>query len=160
MTTVHDFSSVSMKGQDLPLEQFKGRVMLIVNTASQCGFTPQLEGLEALYKQYESQGLSVLGYPCNQFGKQDPGSNEEITQFCTLNYGVTFPMFQKIEVNGANTDPLFAFLKQAAPGLLGSTGIKWNFTKFLVDRQGKVVRRFAPKDSPAKIEKAIIELLK
>lgn len=159
MSSIYDFSCLTMQGKELALSSLKGKVVLVVNTASQCGFTPQLKGLESLYKQYQEDGLEVLGFPCNQFGKQDPGSNDEISDFCTLNYGVTFPVFQKIEVNGADAHPLYRYLKQEKPGLLGSTGIKWNFTKFLINSEGKVVKRFAPKDSPKKIESAVKALL-
>jgi len=157
--TVYDFSCKTASGEERPLADFRGKVLLIVNTASKCGFTPQFEGLEALYGKYHDRGLEILGFPCNQFGKQDPGSNEEILEFCQLNYGVSFPMFGKIEVNGDAADPLYKHLKHAAPGLLGSEAIKWNFTKFLVDPEGKVVRRYAPKDKPADIERDIEALL-
>jgi glutathione peroxidase len=141
------------------LEEYKGKVMLIVNTASKCGFTPQFEGLEALYETYKDKGLTVLGFPCNQFLKQDPGSNEEISQFCSLNYGVTFPMFARIDVNGEGTHPLFDLLKKSSKGLLGSEAVKWNFTKFLVDQNGKVIKRFAPTFEPDKIQPEIEKLL-
>ena len=157
--TVHDFTCTTPAGEDRPLSEFKGKVLLVVNTASKCGFTPQFKGLEEMYEKYRERGLEILGFPCNQFGKQDPGSNDEIVEFCQLNYGVSFPMFGKIEVNGDGTDPLYSHLKQAAPGLLGSAGIKWNFTKFLVDAEGNVVRRYAPKDKPSDIEKDIEALL-
>lgn len=159
MTTIHDFTCTTIDGQSRPLSDFKGKVVLIVNTASKCGFTPQFKGLEALYKDYRDKGLEILGFPCNQFGHQDPGSNDEISQFCELNYGVSFPMFQKIEVNGDNAHPLFKHLKEQAPGLLGTQAIKWNFTKFLVDKNGKVVDRYAPTDTPEKIAKDIAKLL-
>lgn len=159
MTTVFDFQSTTISGLQKSLGDFRGQVLLIVNTASKCGFTPQFEGLEKLHAQYKDQGLTVLGFPCNQFGSQDPGSDREIAEFCSLNYGVTFPMFAKIDVNGDNADPLFKHLKAEAPGLLGSEGIKWNFTKFLVDRRGKVRDRFAPATSPESVEKAIVALL-
>lgn len=138
---------------------YKNKVLLIVNTASKCGFTPQFKGLEALHEKYASQGFEVLGFPCNQFGKQDPGSSTEIGEFCELNYGVSFPMFEKIEVNGANTHPLFKQLKSDAPGLMGSQNIKWNFTKFLVDSHGSVVKRFASATTPEKITSEIEKLL-
>lgn len=138
-------------GDTTDLRSIEGKVALIVNTASKCGFTPQFDGLEKLHQQYGEQGLVVLGFPCNQFMNQDPGSNEEIASFCRLNYGVTFPMHAKIEVNGNNAHPLFAHLKTEAPGLLGSTRIKWNFTKFLVARDGTVLKRYAPKTPPAQI---------
>lgn len=156
---IYGFSGVNMQGKDVSLEDFQGKVLLIVNTASKCGFTPQFKGLEALYKDYRDKGLEILGFPCNQFGHQDPGSNDEISQFCELNYGVSFPMFQKIEVNGDNAHPLFKHLKEQAPGLLGTQAIKWNFTKFLVDKNGKVVDRYAPTDTPEKIAKDIAKLL-
>lgn len=159
MTTVYDFSGLNIKGEEVPLDQFKGKVMLIVNTASKCGFTPQYKGLEELYKNYKEKGLEILGFPCNQFGKQEPGNEEQITEFCELNFGVTFPLFKKIDVNGPDAHPLYKFLKNEAPGLLGSEAIKWNFTKFLVDQNGKVVKRFAPTDTPEKIEKHVRKLL-
>jgi len=159
MSGVHEFKAVTMQGKEVPLVEFKGRVLLVVNTASKCGFTPQFKGLEALYRQYKDKGLEILGFPCNQFGKQDPGSNAEISEFCELNYGVSFPMFEKIDVNGDAAHPLYKYMKEAAPGLLGTEAIKWNFTKFLVDGNGKVVKRFAPKDTPEKIEAEIRKLL-
>jgi len=157
--TVYDFSCQTPNGKKKSLQDYKGKVLLVVNTASKCGFTPQFAGLEELHKQYEAKGLEILGFPCNQFGKQDPGSNDEIMEFCQLNYGVSFPMFAKIDVNGAAADPLFKHLKKEAPGVLGSEGIKWNFTKFLIDRSGKVVRRYAPKDTPKAIARDIEKLL-
>jgi len=157
--TVYDFSCQTPNGKKKSLLDYKGKVLLVVNTASKCGFTPQFTGLEELYKQYKDRGLEILGFPCNQFGKQDPGSNDEIMEFCQLNYGVSFPMFAKIDVNGAAADPLFKHLKKEAPGVLGSEGIKWNFTKFLIDRSGKVVRRYAPKDTPKAIARDIEKLL-
>ena len=159
MSTVYDFSPLDKAGQPRGLDEFRGQVLLIVNTASQCGFTPQFEGLEALHAQYSDRGLAVLGFPCNQFGKQDPGSNEEIQEFCQLNYGVTFPVFGKLKVNGAEADPLFQHLKVAAPGALGTEAIKWNFTKFLVNRDGEVVRRYASATKPAQIAEDIEALL-
>jgi glutathione peroxidase len=159
MPSVHDFKAMTMQGKETPLADFKGKVILVVNTASKCGFTPQFKGLEKLYEKYKPEGLEILGFPCNQFGKQDPGSNEQITEFCELNYGVSFPMFEKVEVNGDEAHPLFKHLKEEAPGLLGTQAIKWNFTKFLVNRDGKVVQRFAPKDTPEKIESEIRKLL-
>jgi glutathione peroxidase len=143
MSSIYDITCQRITGDDLSLATFKDKVLLIVNTASKCGFTPQFQGLEALYNQYHAQGFEVLGFPCNQFGSQDPGSHEEIQQFCQANYGVSFPMFGKIEVNGPNTHPLYQHLKNRAPGLLGSEAIKWNFTKFLVDQSGSVQDRFA-----------------
>jgi len=159
MSSFYDITCQRITGEDLPLSMFKNTVLLIVNTASKCGFTPQFQGLEALYAQYHGQGFEVLGFPCNQFGSQDPGSHEEILQFCQANYGVTFPMCAKIEVNGPNTHPLYHHLKAQAPGLLGSEAIKWNFTKFLVDRSGKVQDRFAPSTKPEDIAPAIQKLL-
>ncbi|KZX58512.1 glutathione peroxidase [Halioglobus sp. HI00S01] len=158
MTTVFDFTVQNAAGTDRPLNEFEGQVLLIVNTASKCGFTPQFAGLEELYEKYKDKGVSVIGFPCNQFGKQDPGSNDEIQEFCQLNYGVSFPMMGKIEVNGSGADPLFKHLKDEAPGLL-TKNIKWNFTKFLVDAEGNVVKRYAPTTKPADIEKDIDSLL-
>ena len=151
MTTISDFTVHNIQGEPVPLSRYQGQVVLVVNTASACGFTPQFAGLEELHKTYAAQGLAVLGFPCNQFGSQDPGSNEEIASFCQLNYGVDFPMMEKIDVNGAKADPLFQWLTKEAPGLLGSKAIKWNFTKFLVGRDGQVIRRYAPQDAPAKL---------
>ena len=151
MTTVYDFEAQSINGKPVALKQFKGKVLLIVNTASACGFTPQFGGLEKLHESYADQGLVVLGFFSNQFGAQDPGSNDEIASFCQLNYGVSFPMMAKIDVNGAQAAPLYQWLSQEAPGLLGSKAIKWNFTKFLVGRDGRVIRRYAPMDTPAKL---------
>ena len=158
MASVYDFTCQTPGGQDKPLSEYQGKVLLVVNTASKCGFTPQFGGLEELYEKYRDQGLEILGFPCNQFGKQDPGSNDEIQEFCQLNYGVSFPMFGKIEVNGAGADPLFKHLKKEAPGLV-TNNIKWNFTKFLVDASGQVVKRYAPTVKPADIEKDIEQLL-
>lgn len=157
--TVYDYSARSLDGREVSLAEFKGKVLLIVNTASKCGFTPQYQGLQALYSRFADRGLVVLGFPCNQFGRQEPGGAEEIGAFCEKNYGVTFPMFDKIDVNGDNAHPLYTYLKAEAPGLLGSKAIKWSFTKFLVDRDGKVVRRYAPKDTPEKIAADIEALL-
>ena len=151
MTTIHDFTVRNIQGEPVPLSRYQGQVVLVVNTASACGFTPQFAGLEELHKAYAAQGLAVLGFPCNQFGSQDPGSNDEIASFCQLNYGVDFPMMEKIDVNGAKADPLYQWLTKEAPGLLGSKAIKWNFTKFLVGRDGRVIRRYAPQDAPAKL---------
>ncbi len=148
MTTVYDFEALSIDGKKVALKNFKGQALLIVNTASACGFTPQFAGLQQLHDSYGPQGLVVLGFPCNQFGAQDAGSNDEIASFCQLNYGVTFPMMQKIEVNGAQAHPLYQWLSAEAPGLLGSKSIKWNFTKFLVGKDGSVRKRYAPTDSP------------
>jgi glutathione peroxidase len=157
--SVFDFSCQTPSGQEKPISDFEGKVLLVVNTASKCGFTPQFAGLEELYEKYKDRGLEVLGFPCNQFGKQDPGSNDEITEFCQLNYGVSFPMFGKVEVNGSDADPLFKHLKAEAPGALGTESIKWNFTKFLVDSSGKVIKRYAPKTKPADIAADVEALL-
>ncbi len=151
MTSIYDFAARDMAGRQAPLADYRGKVILIVNTASKCGFTPQYEGLEALYRELGEKGLVVLGFPCNQFGAQEPGDAAEIENFCTLTYEVSFPMFAKIEVNGGGTHPLYAFLKAQKRGLLGSEGIKWNFTKFLVGRDGQALARYAPKDEPAAI---------
>ena len=155
MTSVHDFEAESMSGQSKKLGDYKGKVLLVVNTASKCGLTPQFEGLEALYQKYKDKGLEILGFPCNQFGQQDPGSNDEIQEFCQMNYGVSFPMHAKIDVNGDTTHPIFQHLKTEAPGVLGSQKIKWNFTKFLINKDGKVLKRFAPATKPEKLEAAI-----
>ncbi|PRO69059.1 glutathione peroxidase [Alteromonas gracilis] len=146
-------------GEQITLEQYKGKVLLIVNTASKCGFTPQYEGLEALYKKYKDKGLEILGFPCDQFGHQEPGSDEDIAEFCSLNFGVSFPLFQKTIVNGPEANPLFESLKKEAPGLLGTKRIKWNFTKFLVTPDGKVLKRYAPTIKPSAIEADIIKHL-
>ena len=159
MTKIGDFQVKKPDGSDLDLSEKQGKVLLVVNTASKCGFTPQYDGLEELYKKYADQGFEVLGFPCNQFGGQEPGNAEEIDQFCKVNFGVTFPLMQKVEVNGDNASPLFDWMKSEAPGLMGSKTIKWNFTKFLIDRDGNVVRRYAPQDAPAKIDKDIAKLL-
>lgn len=159
MTSVYDFTARDITGTEVPLERFRGQVLLVVNTASQCGFTKQYAGLERLYEELNGRGFAVLGFPCNQFGGQEPGDAEEIANFCKLNYDVRFPMFAKIEVNGAGTHPLYRWLKGEAKGLLGSEAIKWNFTKFLIDRDGHVVDRFAPTTEPAAIKKDIEKLL-
>jgi glutathione peroxidase len=159
MTSLYDFSALDITGRETPLEAFRGQVLLIVNTASKCGFTPQYEGLEALQRDYAARGFAVLGFPCNQFGRQEPGDAEEIANFCKLTYDVSFPMFGKIEVNGPQAHPLYKWLVGEAPGLLGTRGIKWNFTKFLADREGKVVGRFAPADKPEGLRRAIEKLL-
>ncbi|MFN4215414.1 MULTISPECIES: glutathione peroxidase [Exiguobacterium] len=156
---IYHYEAADMSGKLQPLSNYEGDVLLIVNTASKCGFTPQLDGLEKLYAQYKDKGLQILGFPCNQFGNQDPGTNEEINEFCQLNYGVTFPMFAKVDVNGKDAHPLFQYLAKEAPGLLGSKAIKWNFTKFLVDRQGNVIERFSPQTTPDEIEKAVKKLI-
>jgi len=153
--SLYDFQAQSIDGQTLPLSRYKGQVLLIVNTASACGFTPQFTGLEKLHQQYGPQGLAVIGFPCNQFANQDPGDNEQIAGFCQRNYGVSFQMMGKIEVNGAGAHPLYQWLKHEAPGLLGTEGIKWNFTKFLVGRDGRVIQRYAPQDTPEKIAKDV-----
>jgi glutathione peroxidase len=158
MAGIHDFTAKSLAGEDIPLQRFEGQVLLIVNTASACGFTPQYKGLEALHQAFAPRGFSVLGFPCNQFGGQEPGNATQIEEFCTSNYGVTFPMFAKVDVNGRAADPLFDYLKNAKSGLLGSS-IKWNFTKFLVDRSGKVVARHAPTARPEGLKKEIEALL-
>ena len=155
MSTIYDFEARQMNGSTVPLAQYRGKALLIVNTASACGFTPQFGGLEALHEAYGAKGLAVLGFPCNQFGSQDPGSNEEIASFCQLNYGVSFPMMAKIDVNGPTADPLFQWLTAQAPGLLGSKAIKWNFTKFLVGKDGHVLKRYAPTDKPEDMAKDI-----
>ena len=159
MTAITDFHVRAPDGSDADLSAYAGKVLLIVNTASKCGFTPQYEGLEALHRRYAARGFEVLGFPCNQFGAQEPGDAAEIASFCTLNYDVTFPLFAKVEVNGDGADPLYAELKRQAPGLLGSKAIKWNFTKFLVDRSGKVVARYAPTTKPEDIAADIEALL-
>ena len=155
MPTVYEFQAQQINGQLADLSQYKGRVMLIVNTASACGFTPQFAGLEALHKQYAGQGLVVLGFPCNQFGAQDKGSNSEIAEFCQKNYGVSFAMMAKVDVNGASAAPLYQWLCAEAPGLLGTKAIKWNFTKFLVAKDGQVLKRYAPTDTPDSLAKDI-----
>ncbi|MEO8508582.1 MAG: glutathione peroxidase, partial [Betaproteobacteria bacterium] len=146
-----DFTVNDIHGKPVKLDRYRDRVMLVVNTASNCGFTPQYKGLEALYEKFHGKGLEILGFPCNQFGGQEPGSEKEIAQFCELNYGVTFPLFAKLDVNGEQAAPLYKYLKSEKPGLLGSEAIKWNFTKFLVDRKGNVVKRYAPNEEPAAI---------
>ena len=151
MSSIYDFDALRIDGTSVPLRQYEGKVLLIVNTASACGFTPQFGGLEALHQQFGAKGLVVLGFPCNQFAGQDPGSNNEIASFCQLNYGVSFPMMAKIDVNGAGASPLYRWLAAEAPGLLGSKAIKWNFTKFLVGKDGQVLRRYAPQDAPEKL---------
>ncbi len=159
MQSIYNIKVKDIRGEEFSLERYRGKVMLIVNVASKCGFTPQYEGLEALYTKYKDQGLVILGFPCNQFGGQEPGTEEEIQQFCKLNYGVSFPLFSKIEVNGPGSHPLYTFLKAAKPGVLGSEAIKWNFTKFLVDREGRVVDRFDSAKKPERLQKNIESLL-
>ncbi len=154
-TRLQDFDAMDISGHPAHLADHAGKVLLIVNTASQCGFTPQFKGLEQLWSSYRDRGLVVLGFPSNEFGGQDPGSNDEIASFCQLNFGVSFPMMAKVQVNGSGAHPLFEWLKGEAPGLLGSKGIKWNFTKFLVGRDGQVIRRYAPQDAPDKLAKDI-----
>lgn len=159
MARIYELDVMDIKGQAKPMADYSGKVLLIVNTASKCGFTPQFEGLQKLHEELNSKGLEILGFPCNQFMSQDPDSNDQISQFCSLNYGVSFPMFAKIEVNGSGTHPLYARLKQDAPGIMGSEKIKWNFTKFLVARDGKVIRRYPPTAKPETIRDDILELL-
>ena len=155
MDRLHQIEVKTITGESRPLGDFAGKVLLIVNVASKCGFTPQYEGLEALHRQYKDRGFAVLGFPCDQFGHQEPGSEAEIQSFCSLTYEVSFPMFSKIEVNGAGAHPLYVHLKKAAPGILGTEAVKWNFTKFLVDPQGKVLGRYAPKDKPEALARFI-----
>ncbi|WP_420935995.1 glutathione peroxidase [Alteromonas sp. A081] len=157
--TIYQHTVTSNSGENIALEQYKGKTLLIVNTASKCGFTPQYKGLESLYSKYKDRGFEVLGFPCDQFGHQEPGSDSDIAQFCEMNFGVSFPLFKKIEVNGPNESPLFTELKNDAPGLLGSKRIKWNFTKFLVNDKGDVIKRYAPTMKPEDIEKDIVTLL-
>ncbi len=158
MSSIYDFTAKSLAGEKVPLRRFEGQVLLIVNTASACGFTPQYRGLEALHQQFSPRGFAVLGFPCNQFGAQEPGDAGQIATFCETNYAITFPMFNKIDVNGGNEHPLYKYLKHEKSGLLGRS-IKWNFTKFLVDRSGKVVGRYAPTDRPEGLKKQIEALL-
>ena len=157
--TIADFTAKLPNGEDVSLADKAGKVLLVVNTASRCGFTPQYDGLETLYRKHKDQGFEVVAFPCNQFGAQEPGNAEEIASFCKLTYDVTFPMMAKIDVNGDSATPLYQWMKSEAPGLMGSKSVKWNFTKFLIDRQGKVVRRYAPTDKPEGIEKDIAKLL-
>ena len=157
--SVYDFNAVDIQGNERQLAEFKGKVMLIVNTASKCGLTPQFEGLESMYKNLQGKGLEILGFPCNQFAEQDKGTDAEIAGFCMKNYGVSFPMFSKIEVNGAGAHPLYQYLKKEAKGIFGSEKIKWNFTKILINQEGKVVKRFAPTTKPATIERHVKSLL-
>ncbi len=159
MPAIHDFSATALDGREISLGDYRGKVLLIVNTASRCGFTPQYESLEKLYREYGPRGLVVLGFPCNQFGAQEPGDAAEIARFCSLTYDVSFPMFAKVDVNGENAHPLYRYLKSEKAGLLGTEGIKWNFTKFLVDRNGEVVERYAPATKPEDLRKAIEALL-
>jgi len=157
--SIYDFNALDIQGNDRKLSEFAGKVVLIVNTASKCGFTPQYEGLEEMYKELHEQGLEILGFPCNQFGQQEKGSEEEIAGFCMKNYGVSFPMFSKIDVNGDDAHPLYSYLKKAASGILGSKGVKWNFTKFLVDQDGNVIKRYAPTTKPEEIAEKVRQLL-
>ncbi|MCQ4086746.1 glutathione peroxidase [Saccharibacillus sp. JS10] len=157
--SVYEYEARTSKGTEVKLSDYQGKVVLIVNTASKCGFTPQFQGLQELYDKYHDRGLEILGFPSNQFKEQDPGSNEEILEFCQLNYGVQFPMFEKVDVKGENAHPLFRYLSDEAPGLMGSKSVKWNFTKFLIDKEGKPVKRFAPQTSPDQLEKDIEKLL-
>ena len=159
MSTLYDIPVTTLAGQNTDLSAYLGKVLLIVTTASQCGFTPQYAGLEALYRNYKDKGLVVLGFPCNQFGKQEPGNSTEIATFCEKNYGVSFPMFAKVDVNGPNAHPLFVRLKADAPGVLGTEGIKWNFTKFLVDRNGVVISRHGPTTTPEALDESIASLI-
>jgi glutathione peroxidase len=157
--TIYTFGANNYKNEAVDFSQYKGKTLLIVNTASACGFTPQYAGLEDLYKKYKDKGLEVLAFPCNQFGRQEKGDNTEIKQFCDLNFNISFDLFSKIDVNGDNTHPLFEHLKSEAPGILGSKGIKWNFTKFLVNNQGKVIKRYSPRTKPADIDSDIAAIL-
>lgn len=159
MPKVHHFKVKDTRGEEVDLAQYRDKVILIVNTASQCGFTPQYQELEALYQHYKDQGFVVLAFPCNQFGAQEPGSNEEIQQFCQLNFGVSFPVFGKVQVNGLDSEPLFEYLKDQARGLMKTRAIKWNFTKFLVNREGDVVKRYAPRTKPSSLHQSIEEVL-
>ncbi len=155
MASIYELNATQLNGAPVALDQFRGKALLIVNTASKCGFTPQYQALEAVYRKFRDRGFEILGFPCNQFGKQEPGDSQEIASFCSTRYDVSFPMFEKIEVNGDGAHPLYRLLKSSAPGVLGSEAIKWNFTKFLVGRDGKVVKRYAPATKPEKIEQDI-----
>lgn len=157
-TTFYEFNAKTLQGKEMSMEEFKGKTVLVVNTASQCGLTPQYEGLEKLYEKYKNDGLVILGFPCNQFGNQEPGDEKSISEGCLINYGVTFPMFSKVDVNGDSAHPIFKYLKSKLGGILGSR-IKWNFTKFLIDAQGRPVKRFAPITKPEALEKDIVKLL-
>jgi glutathione peroxidase len=159
MTTIADFTVATNRGENLDLKDKLGTVLLVVNTASKCGFTPQYDGLEQLHQTYKDRGFEVLGFPCNQFGGQEPGNADEIAEFCKVNFGVTFPLMAKVDVNGADASPLFDWMKSEKKGLMGSTSIKWNFTKFLIGRDGKVIKRYGPQDTPAAIAKDIEKLL-
>lgn len=157
--SIYDYKVENIRGEVQTLAPYKGQVMLIVNTATKCGLAPQFKGLQRLHETYQQQGLAILGFPCGQFANQEPGDNDQVAEACEINFGVTFPLYAKIDVNGEHTHPLYQFLKKEAKGILGSEGIKWNFTKFLIDRQGKVIKRFSPSDSPDKIERYIQQLL-
>lgn len=157
--SIYQFNVNKLNGEAISLEEYRGKVIVIVNTASKCGFSPQYTDLQALYERYQSDGLVILGFPCNQFLAQEPGDHLEIDAYCKLNHGVTFPMFEKVHVNGKDADPLFVYMKENAPGMGGSKSIKWNFTKFLIDREGKIVHRYAPQTKPAEMEDAIKQLL-
>ncbi len=159
MTNIADFTVTTNRGEKIDLADKKGKVLLVVNTASKCGFTPQYDGLEKVFQQFKDRDFEVLGFPCNQFGGQEPGNADEIAEFCKINFGVTFPLMEKVDVNGDNASPLFDWMKSEAKGLMGSTSIKWNFTKFLIDRDGNVVKRFGPQDTPAMIAEHIEKLL-
>lgn len=156
----YDFEVTTLRGKEESLSKYKGKVLLVVNTASKCGFTPQYKGLQEMYEKYKDRGFEVLGFPSNQFAGQEPGDNDEIAEYCQVNYGVTFPMFEKIDVKGDEAHPLFKYLSEEAPGVLGSKSVKWNFTKFLIDQEGRVLKRFAPKTTPEQIEADISKLLK
>lgn len=157
--SVYDFKATTLRGEEESLSKYKDKVLLVVNTASKCGFTPQFKGLQELYDKYKDRGFEVLGFPSNQFAGQEPGSSEDIEQYCQINYGVTFPMYEKIDVKGDTAHPLFQYLTREAPGVLGTKAVKWNFTKFLVDREGRVLKRFSPSTSPEKMEADIAEML-
>ncbi|MBO1626814.1 glutathione peroxidase [Bacillus arachidis] len=157
--TVYDFSAKTITGEEKSLREYEGKVLLIVNVASKCGFTPQYKGLQAIYEKYKEQGFEILGFPCNQFGGQEPGTEEEITSFCELNYGVSFPMFAKVDVKGDSAHPLYTYMTEQAPGIFGMKAVKWNFTKFLIGRDGKVIDRFAPQTKPEELEKEIERVL-
>jgi glutathione peroxidase len=158
--SIYEFEAITLRGKEESLSKYKDKVILVVNTASKCGFTPQYKGLQEVYDKFKDQGFEILGFPSNQFASQEPGGSEDIAEFCEINYGVTFPMFEKVDVKGSEAHPLFKYLSSEAPGLLGSKSIKWNFTKFLVDREGRVQKRYAPTTTPEEIEKDIAEMLK
>ncbi|MFE4710859.1 MULTISPECIES: glutathione peroxidase [Paenibacillus] len=158
--SIYDFEAQTLRGEEESLSKYKGKVLLVVNTASKCGFTPQFKGLQEVYEKYKDHGFEILGFPSNQFAGQEPGESDEIAEFCEINYGVTFPMYEKVDVKGDEAHPLFKYLSAEAPGVLGSKSIKWNFTKFLVDQDGRVLKRFAPKTTPDQIEAEIKQLLK